>query len=174
MRHRLLTAVFPAVCLCVVASTASAQFRIQIGNGHNSHGHGGIVQPHIDHHDHVIRDSHGHVRGIQHHDVIHGGTHGVVPSIGGAHIDHHDHIVRDRHGHVIGTQHHDVVHNDWSHIVPNTISWLCNRTVLRARRSVLLLAAGFKPARYRETSDVAVRRIHPVQRSFRSIGNARQ
>lgn len=121
MRHRLLTAVFPAVCLCVVASTASAQFRIQIGNGHNSHGHGGIVQPHIDHHDHVIRDSHGHVRGIQHHDVIHGGTHGVVPSIGGAHIDHHDHIVRDRHGHVIGTQHHDVVHNDWSHIVPNTI-----------------------------------------------------
>lgn len=110
-----------AACVCAMTTSASAQFRIQIGSGHNQHGHGGLVQPHIDHHDHVIRDSHGHIRGIQHHDVIHGGSHGVIPSNGGAHIDHHDHIVRDRHGHVIGREHHDVVHNNWSHIVPNTI-----------------------------------------------------
>jgi len=35
------------------------------------HNHGGY---HIDHHDHIIRDSHGHVIGRQHHDVIHGNS----------------------------------------------------------------------------------------------------
>jgi hypothetical protein len=64
---------------------------------------------HIDHHNHVIRDSHGHAIGIQHHDVIHSGTH--YPTYPSTHIDHHHHVIRDSHGHVTGVHHHDVLHS---------------------------------------------------------------
>ncbi len=41
---------------------------------------------HIDHHDHVIRDSHGHVIGRYHHDVVHQDSTFIVP-----HTDVHHH-----------------------------------------------------------------------------------
>lgn len=75
---------------------------------------------HIDHHNHVIRDSHGHVSGIQHHDVLHSGAHFptlvqpstiIYPSYHSTHVDHHNHVIRDSHGHVTGVQHHDVLHS---------------------------------------------------------------
>ncbi|TWU39407.1 hypothetical protein [Novipirellula artificiosorum] len=103
---------------CIVASMSaiSGQAVAQV------HLHGGHVQPHIDHHDHVIQDSHGHNIGVQHHDVLHGGSHGIgSPIISGGHIDHHDHVIQDSHGHNIGVQHHDVVHQGWSHVVPSNI-----------------------------------------------------
>jgi hypothetical protein len=36
---------------------------------------------HVDHHDHVIRDSHGHVIGRYHHDVIHRDAQRIVPHL---------------------------------------------------------------------------------------------
>jgi hypothetical protein len=40
---------------------------------------------HIDHHDHVIKDSHGHVIGRYHHDVVHQNSRYIVPHSGTAH-----------------------------------------------------------------------------------------
>lgn len=36
---------------------------------------------HVDHHDHVIKDSHGHVIGRYHHDVIHCDAQRIVPHL---------------------------------------------------------------------------------------------
>jgi len=45
------------------------------------HNHGNSRRPsyHIDHHDHVVRDSHGHVIGTYHHDVLHDDSSYIVP-----------------------------------------------------------------------------------------------
>lgn len=51
---------------------------------HHHHHHGPSY--HIDHHDHVVRDSHGHVIGRYHHDVIHQDSTYIVP-----HTGHHHH-----------------------------------------------------------------------------------
>jgi len=110
-----------ALCICVMASPASAQLRIRFGGGNRV-----IQQPHVDHHDRVIRDSHGHVMRREHRDVVHGGSRRVIPPVGGTHIDHHDRVVRDRHGHVIRREHHDVVRSNWSHVVPSTIHGYAN------------------------------------------------
>lgn len=40
---------------------------------------------HIDHHNHIVRDRHGHVLGQYHHDVIHRDSRYVVPHAGGIH-----------------------------------------------------------------------------------------
>ena len=80
---------------------------------------GVLCAQHIDHHNHVMRDSHGHVIGTQHHDVIHNVPH--YPSSPITHVDQHQHIIRDSHGHQIGVQRHEVLHSG-SHIVhPGTI-----------------------------------------------------
>ena len=41
----------------------------------------------VDHHDHVVRDSHGHVIGKYHHDVIHKDSTYILPH--SEHADHH-------------------------------------------------------------------------------------
>ena len=45
--------------------------------------HGNHFTPgyHIDHHDHIVRDSHGHVIGNYHHDVIHADSTYIVPHV---------------------------------------------------------------------------------------------
>ncbi|QDT04443.1 hypothetical protein K227x_28340 [Rubripirellula lacrimiformis] len=111
-----------SLCFGPVADTALAQFQIRIGNGRITTGRSVRTQPQVEHHDHVIRDSHGHVQGIQHHDVIRDNARRISrPTIVAPHIDHHDHVIRDSHGHVVRREHHDVVHNGWSHVVPSTI-----------------------------------------------------
>lgn len=51
------------------------------------HHHNNSYNPgyHIDHHDHVVRDSHGHVIGRYHHDVVHQNSTYIVPHSGSAH-----------------------------------------------------------------------------------------
>ena len=63
----LLTAMLP-----LAAQTALAQ---------RHHYHGGHYTPgyHIDHHDLVVRDRHGHVIGRYHHDVVHQNSRYIVP-----------------------------------------------------------------------------------------------
>jgi hypothetical protein len=84
---------------------------------------------HIDHHNHVIRDRHGHVVGVQHHDFLHYGWHFPTDIHSSTilrqptHIDHHDHVIRDSYGHVVGVQHHNILHSGshhpgWSYYVP--------------------------------------------------------
>jgi hypothetical protein len=72
-------------------------------NGHSSPGN--LYSPgyHIDHHDHVIRDSHGHVIGNTHHDVIHQNSTYIVPH--NAQANHH------------GTYH---AHNNTYYYTPQT------------------------------------------------------
>lgn len=98
---------------------------------------GDLNAQHVHHHNHVIRDGHGHVTGVQHHDVIHGGAHYptivhpstlVYPSNPPAHVDHHDHVIQDSHGHVTRVQHHDVLHSgshhpSWSYHLPTIPSY---------------------------------------------------
>ncbi|TWU17313.1 hypothetical protein Pla52o_53190 [Novipirellula galeiformis] len=111
-----------ALSMLAFADQASAQFQIRIGNGGINLGTRGVSQPHIDHHDHVIRDSHGHRVGVEHHDVIRGGSsRNRTRSGSGSHIDHHDHVIRDSHGHIVGREHHDVIHSNRSYVVPRSI-----------------------------------------------------
>ncbi len=70
-------AVFGAA-LALGATSAYAQHH----HHHNHH----RPSYHIDHHDHVVRDSHGHVIGRYHHDVIHQDSNYIVP-----HTGHHHH-----------------------------------------------------------------------------------
>lgn len=58
-------------------STAHAQH-------HHHHNHY-VPGYHIDHHDHVIRDSHGHIIGRYHHDVVHSGSSYILPHSGNHH-----------------------------------------------------------------------------------------
>ena len=53
-------------------------------SSHNNHYNPGY---HIDHHDHVIKDSHGHVIGNYHHDVVHQNSTYIVPHT--SHSNHH-------------------------------------------------------------------------------------
>lgn len=82
------------VLLPAASQTASAQ--------HHHHNH---YTPgyHIDHHDHIVRDSHGHIIGRYHHDVVHQNSTYIVPHT--AHAAHH------------GTYH---VHNDLYYYTPRT------------------------------------------------------
>ena len=70
---------------------------------------------HIDHHDHIYRDSHGHVIGRQHHDVIHSNHAPHYPHAGHHYPDHH-------HPRIIYPQptypspQHDVHHEHPSHL----------------------------------------------------------
>lgn len=59
------------------------ELRNQIHNQFNDQHHGPSY--HIDHHDHVVRDSHGHVIGRYHHDVIHQDSSYIVPHTSGHH-----------------------------------------------------------------------------------------
>jgi len=63
MSRMFLTAAL-TVFTSVAASTAHAQYGF-----------------HIDHHDHVIKDSHGHVIGRYHHDIIHRDAQHIVPHL---------------------------------------------------------------------------------------------
>jgi hypothetical protein len=54
---------------------------------HSSHSNHYSPGYHIDHHDHVIRDSHGHVIGNYHHDVVHRNSTYIVPHT--SHSNHH-------------------------------------------------------------------------------------
>jgi len=79
-----------------------------IHNGHSGHSsHTNHYTPgyHIDHHNHVIKDSHGHVIGNTHHDVIHQNSTYIVPH--NAHANHH------------GTYH---AHNNSYYYTPQTAS----------------------------------------------------
>ncbi len=107
-----------ALSVLAVAEHASAQFQIRIGNGGMNFGSRGNSQNHSDHQNHVIRDSHGHTLGVEHH----GGSSNIrIPIGGGSHIDHHDHIIRDSHGHIVGREHHDVIHSNRRYVVPRSI-----------------------------------------------------
>ncbi|MCA9035279.1 MAG: hypothetical protein KDA89_00415 [Planctomycetaceae bacterium] len=81
-----------------VAQSASAQH-------HHHHRNHYTPNYHIDHHDHVVRDGHGHVIGRYHHDVIHQNSTYVVPHT--SHTAHH------------GTYH---VHNNRYYYTPQTAS----------------------------------------------------
>ncbi|MCA9077736.1 MAG: hypothetical protein KDA93_22105 [Planctomycetaceae bacterium] len=59
------------------ASQADAQ--------HHHHHHHHRPSYHIDHHNHTVRDSHGHVIGRYHHDVIHRDSTYIVPHTSGHH-----------------------------------------------------------------------------------------
>ncbi|MCO6042731.1 hypothetical protein NG895_02315 [Aeoliella sp. ICT_H6.2] len=60
----------------------------QLADAQVHHHHSGYSPGyHVDHHDHVVRDSHGHVIGRYHHDVVHENSTYVVPHA--AHGDHH-------------------------------------------------------------------------------------
>jgi hypothetical protein len=74
-------------------------------NGHSSQSNQYTPGYHIDHHDHVIRDSHGHVIGNTHHDVIHQNSTYIVPH--NAHANHQ------------GTYH---AHNNTYYYTPQTAS----------------------------------------------------
>lgn len=65
---------------CLVGSPGVAQ--------HHHHHHHNHYTPgyHIDHHDHVVQDRHGHVIGRYHHDVLHSNSTYIVP-----HSDAHHH-----------------------------------------------------------------------------------
>lgn len=98
-----------AAALLALPSNASAQIRrysSQIGRiinsvqGNNHHHHHNAHSSrhnhyspgyHIDHHDHVIRDSHGHIIGRYHHDVVHRNSTYIVPHHGGHHDTYHVH-----------------------------------------------------------------------------------
>ena len=69
---------------------------------------------HIDHHDHVVRDSHGHVIGRYHHDVVHQNSTYIVPHT--SHSAHH------------GTYH---VHNNRYYYTPQTASTGTRHVVAR-------------------------------------------
>ncbi|MEZ6058019.1 MAG: hypothetical protein R3C01_15070 [Planctomycetaceae bacterium] len=73
---------------------------------HAQHQHQGGYSPgyHIDHHDHVIRDGHGHIIGRYHHDVVHQNSTYIVP-----------HVSAQQHG----TYYH---HNGSYYYVPQTAS----------------------------------------------------
>ncbi|HIK91171.1 MAG TPA: hypothetical protein EYG03_04155 [Planctomycetes bacterium] len=62
----------------------SAQGHHDSHSSHKNHYNPGY---HIDHHDHVIRDSHGHVIGNYHHDVVHRNSTYIVPHT--SHANHH-------------------------------------------------------------------------------------
>lgn len=85
-----------AAMLPLATQTALAQ---------HHHHHGGHYSPgyHIDHHDHVVRDGHGHVIGRYHHDVVHQNSTYIVPHT--SHSAHH------------GTYH---VHNNRYYYTPRT------------------------------------------------------
>ena len=59
--------------------------------GHSSHNNHYTPGYHIDHHDHVIRDSHGHVIGNYHHDVVHQNSTYIVPHQGNHRGTYHAH-----------------------------------------------------------------------------------
>ncbi len=63
-------------CSLLTCATASAQHQ----HHHYTPGY------HIDHHDHIVRDSHGHIIGQYHHDVLHSDSSYIVPHSG----NHHD------------------------------------------------------------------------------------
>lgn len=71
MMTRSLTLVLAAILPAAAAQTASAQ--------HHHHSNHYTPRYHIDHHDHVVRDRHGHVIGRYHHDVVHQNSTYIVP-----------------------------------------------------------------------------------------------
>ncbi len=77
-----------------VTQSASAQHHHNnhiIHNGHSSHSNHYTPGYHIDHHDHAIRDSHGHVIGNYHHDVVHQNSTYIVPHSGSHNSTYHAH-----------------------------------------------------------------------------------
>lgn len=96
-----------AATLLALPQDASAQLRRysnQIGriinnaqqhhhhnNNHSSHHNHYNPGYHIDHHDHIVRDSHGHVIGRYHHDVVHQNSTYIVPHHGNHHDTYHVH-----------------------------------------------------------------------------------
>ncbi len=75
----MMSRIFFAAALTIVPSFAASTVYGQYGF-------------HVDHHDHVIRDSHGHVIGRYHHDVIHHDAQHIVP-----HMDNVNHGTYYRH-----------------------------------------------------------------------------
>ncbi|MEP3479719.1 MAG: hypothetical protein ABJZ55_10765 [Fuerstiella sp.] len=97
---RIVMPAFAGMLLAISPQIASAQHYHNNGhnpiihNGHNGHSsHQNHYTPgyHIDHHDHVIRDSHGHVIGNYHHDVVHQNSTYIVPHHGNHHGTYHAH-----------------------------------------------------------------------------------
>lgn len=79
---------FALVLAPQIASAQHHHHNIQHGhNGHSSHTNHYTPGYHIDHHDHVIRDSHGHVIGNTHHNVVHQNSTYIVPH--NSHANHH-------------------------------------------------------------------------------------
>ena len=84
------------------------------GSHHSSHQNHYNPGYHIDHHDHVVRDSHGHVIGKYHHDVVHKNSTYIVPH--SSHGNHH------------ATYH---LHNGRYYYTPQTVSINSNVTPQR-------------------------------------------
>ena len=96
-RPRFALMALAGLLLSATPQNASAQFRrysnqinriINSAQGnHSSHNNHYNPGYHIDHHDHVIKDSHGHVIGNYHHDVVHQNSTYIVPHT--SHSIHH-------------------------------------------------------------------------------------
>lgn len=68
--------------LFVAVALLGKQGDVQAQHHHHEHY---APRYHVDHHDHAVRDSHGHVIGKYHHDVIHRNASFVVPHVDTAH-----------------------------------------------------------------------------------------
>ena len=115
--QRIVLASVAALLMSAVPQDASAQLNRYLNqanriinsaqnnnrNYNNNHNHGTPYQNngsqyspgyHVDHHDHVVRDSHGHVIGNYHHDVIHQNSRYIIPHT--SHSNQHgSYFVRD-------------------------------------------------------------------------------
>lgn len=75
----------------LLSAQQSALAQHQHHNNHSSHSNHYTPGYHVDHHDHVIRDSHGHVIGNYHHDVVHQNSTYIVPHSGNHNATYHAH-----------------------------------------------------------------------------------
>jgi len=87
INYRISTAIVLAAMFALAVPAMAQPHRLSNqGNHGNHHNHSGYSPGyHIDHHNHAIRDSHGHVIGNYHHDVIHQNSTYIVPHTGHAH-----------------------------------------------------------------------------------------
>lgn len=147
IRRILSWAVVGAVLAWGTSSAEAQRFKIQFGNSghhdddhhddhhndhhnsrhnshHNSHHNSRHITPgfHVDHHDHVIRDSHGHITGRYHHDVLHKNSTYIVPHTGSQHH---------------GTYH---LHNGRYYYTPRTVV-VVGRPVVRTQPTAVAFGA---------------------------------